>query len=319
MITLLSLAFLNGCSSSSYATKEDLARLEGRVQTLEQRGGMGGQGGGMGGMGGQGGGMGGQGGGMGGQGGGMGGQGAGMGGQGAGMGGMGGEGGMQGGQGGGMGGAGGMGGPGGEGGMQGGQGGGEGGAGQLSPDAQEMEKAMAEGMDAMNKGDIATAKAKLSEVTTKYPDQKATEMAKQILAELEIIGAAAPALTTESWLQGTGDLTSGKATLVVFFTTENKNAETAMGKVQALSMGAKSRGLNVVGITSATETMNAQKLKDWLSTKGVTFAVGLDKAKATATAYKRSAPISAVLVKSGKVVWTGNASRMSDDILNKYL
>ena len=159
----------------------------------------------------------------------------------------------------------------------------------------------------------------LTEVTTKYPDQKATEMAKQILSELDVIGASAPPLTTESWLQGTGDIKSGKATLLVFFTTENKNAETAMGKIQALSMGAKSRGLNVIGVTSATETMSAQKLTDWLSGKGVTFPVALDKAKATAQAYKRSAPISAVLIKSGKIVWTGNAARMSDDVLNKYL
>jgi hypothetical protein len=144
-------------------------------------------------------------------------------------------------------------------------------------------------------------------------------MAKQILSELEVIGSTAPPLTVETWLQGKGDLNSGKATLLVFFNAEHKNAETALGRIQALASGASPRGLNVIGITRTSDAMNAEKLGQWLSGKGVTFPVALDKANATTQAYKRSAPISAVIIKAGKIVWTGNASRMSDDVLNQYL
>jgi hypothetical protein len=171
----------------------------------------------------------------------------------------------------------------------------------------------------MNKGDMETAKTRLTEVTTKYPDAKGAEMAKQILAELNVVGSAAPPLTVDSWLQGSSDLNTGKATLVVFFNVENKNAETALGKVTALASGAKPRGLNVLGITHTSDTMTAPKLKEWLSGKGVSFPVALDKGTSTSEAYKRSAPISAVIVKAGKIVWTGNAARVSEDVLNKYL
>ncbi len=297
--------FLAGCESSSYASKEDLARLEGRVQSLEGRSGSssstsrtgastggrggpeGGQGGGQGGMGGA-------------QGGGQGGMG---GAQGGGQEGMGGEGGMAGGQGGQMG----------EKGEKGSE------NGEVSAKMQEMEKTLSAGMDAMNKGDLEEAKAKLTEVTTKYPDAKSTEMAKNALSELNVIGSEAPPLQVESWLQGAGDLNAGKATLVVFFTTENKNAEAALGKIQTLASAAKSRGLNVVGITRTSEVMSGPKIKEWCEGKGVSFPVALDKGKSTADAYKRAIPISSVLVKGGKIVWTGNASRMSDDVLGKYL
>jgi len=296
---------LTACSSSTTATKEDLARLEGRVQSLESRSGSSststrgsastGRGGAQGGEGGAGakGGMGG------------------------------GEGGMSGGEGGMSGGEGGM--AGGEGGMTGGQGGqggqgGEGGQnGEVSAEMQEMEKILSAGMDAMNKGDLAEAKAKLTEVMTKYPDAKSTQMAKNALSELNVIGSSAPPLQVESWIQGAGDLNAGKATLVVFFTTENKNAEAALGKIQTLASAAKSRGLNVVGITRPSELMSGPKIKEWCEGKGVSFPVALDKGKATADAYKRAIPISSVLVKGGKIVWTGNASRMSDDVLGKYL
>jgi hypothetical protein len=271
--------------------------------------------GGEGGISGQGAGMGGQGGGMGGQGAGMGGQGGGMGGQGAGMGASG-E--------GGPGAQGGMGGPGGQGGGegaqggQGGQGGAEGG-GEVSAEMKEMEKSLADGLDAMNQGNIEAAKSKLAEVTTKYPDAKAAEMAKQILAELGVIGTAAPAITVDSWLQGKGDLTTGKSTLLVFFTTENKNAEASLTKIESLATGMKAKGLNVVGITHTSEVMTGPKIKEWLTAKSVTFPVALDKATTTSEAYKRSAPISAVIVKSGKIVWTGNPTRLADEDFARYL
>lgn len=286
-LALLALTVLGACSSSSYATKEDLARLEGRLQSLEQRSGTSGaaQGGAQGGPGAA-----------------------------AGMAGPGGA------QGGGQGGA--QGGPAGAGQPSGDQGGTPSGpaeGGEVSAEMQEMEKALASAMDAMNKGDMDGAKTQLAEVGTKYGDAKGAEMAKQLLAELEVIGSAAPPITSEAWAQGNGDLNAGKATLLVFFNVEHKNAETALGKIQALAQGAKPRGLNVVGVTRTSDAMSSDKVKEWLSGKGVTFPVALDKAGTTATAYKRATPISAVIIKSGKIVWTGNASRMNEEVLNKYL
>ncbi len=150
------------------------------------------------------------------------------------------------------------------------------------------------------------------------PDPAATAARARLLqAELSLLGGPAPALTVDAWIQGRGDLTSGKATLVVFFATEAPDAPPAVGAAEALWRRARSRGLHVVGLASPSTSREA--VTAWLRTEAVTFPVALDSNGRTAEAWRRSSPVSAALVKEGRVVWTGNPARVTDELLARHL
>lgn len=305
---VLLFASLSACSSS-YATKEEVARLEGRIESLERSGagsstglsqsasgqsGMGQSGMGQGGMGESGMGQSGQGG--------MSGQ-AGMSGQG----GMGGEGGM--GQGGmGQGGQGGMG--------QGGQGGQQQGS-MTSDQLRALDESFSKALDASNSGDFATAKKTFLQIVKDYPDVPAATEAKNLAEELDAIGKKATEVSASSWIQGSGTVNTGNATLLVFFTPADKRAEDGWKRIETTAASYKARGLNVVGVVPGA--VSAADATTWVKSKQVSFAVAQDNGTATASAYKRKSSLSGVLIKNGTVVWSGEPSRVPDPVLVSQL
>lgn len=274
-LRILVLGLLTACSSN-YASKEDVARLEGRLQALEGRSGVtvasttsnqtagAGQKKGPEGAGGEG-------------------------------------------AAGGEGGAGGA--PGGEGGA-GGAGGGA--ADQPSAEMLEMEKSFSGALDAMNKGDQAAAIVQLEALIKNYSDTKAAETAADLIAELKMVGGAAPPLVVDSWIQGQASLTDGKAVLLVFFQTGNNPK---LDRLTTVTDAWKPKGLTVIGVTQAANDMPKDKLAEWLSSKGLTFPVALDKGSTTTQAYHRNDRVSGVLIRGGKIVWSGNPGQVTDAIL----
>ncbi|MFN7145896.1 MAG: hypothetical protein ACK4YP_19120, partial [Myxococcota bacterium] len=94
----------------------------------------------------------------------------------------------------------------------------------------------------------------------------------------------------------------------------NPAAAPAVDALQALVAREGAR-LGVVGITPMSDPATPA----WLRERGVTFPVAVDRAGATAQAWRRSSAVSAALVVGGKVAWTGNPTRVDAALLDKHL
>lgn len=199
--------------------------------------------------------------------------------------------------------------------------GGQGGPGQQGGEAGrsapgegegELAKTFADALDAMNAGDVAKAKASLEQVAATGTDPEATSAAKELLAELEMVGAPAPPLKVSEWVQGQASVTDGKAVLLVFFDVAgNPKMDTLVTTAEAW----KGKGLTVAGIARPGASSSKQQLTEWLATRKIGFPVALDDGASTREAYKRGTRPSGVLVKGGKIVWSGAPGMLSDQVL----
>lgn len=145
------------------------------------------------------------------------------------------------------------------------------------------------------------------------PVDPAAERMDRMQGELALLGKPAPALTVTRWLRGDGDRASGKAPyLLVFFPVASDSA-VPLRRVATL---AAARDLPVLGVARGATVEGAE---GWLSEVDLPFAVALDAEEATTTAYRRSAAVSAVLVKDGIVVWTGTPAGLDEAVLRKHL
>ncbi|MFN7142172.1 MAG: hypothetical protein ACK4YP_00225 [Myxococcota bacterium] len=196
-----------------------------------------------------------------------------------------------------------------------GQPGGEGGTGAPGGEG-ELAKTFADALDAMNAGDVATAKASLEKVAAAGTDPEASSAAKELLGELEMVGATAPPLKVSEWVQGQASVTDGKAVLLVFFDVAgNPKMDTLVTTAETW----KGKGLTVAGIARPGPTSSKQQLTEWLSARKIGFPVALDDGNATREGYKRGTRPSGVLVKGGKIVWSGAPGMLSDQLLETSL
>ncbi|MDP2317579.1 MAG: hypothetical protein Q8P41_32135 [Pseudomonadota bacterium] len=149
-------------------------------------------------------------------------------------------------------------------------------------------------------------------------DELVAARARQMRAELDLLGKPAPTLSVSRWIQGTGNLGSAKVTLLVFFEAEDSDRD-ALAIVEALWRRHRDAGLAVIGLTRESDLHPAPTISAWLRRVAITFPVGLDAEGATAEAWRRSSTLSGALVREGRVAWTGNPARVTDALLADHL
>ena len=80
----------------------------------------------------------------------------------------------------------------------------------------------------------------------------------------------------------------------------------------------KGKGLKVAALTKLSRNTEPQKVKDFMAENKVTYPVGKEDGKLSATFAVSGIPAAAV-VKDGKIVWRGHPSGLSDEKLQGWL
>lgn len=183
--------------------------------------------------------------------------------------------------------------------------------------AAELLKAASQSAEAMNYDD---AKAKLSELQSKYPDTRPARAAVRLQEELAVVGKPAQPLKIDKMFQGDQiDLANGKATLVVFWEVWCPHCKNEVPKLQATYSKYQGKGLQMVGLTKQTKGVTEDQVKAFISEKGVTYPIAKESGQETSEYYGVKGIPAAIVVKDGKVVWRGHPARLSDAMLDKFV
>lgn len=136
-----------------------------------------------------------------------------------------------------------------------------------------------------------------------------------VQAQRLVIGEKAPDVRVSEWMNGHAPAMAGRAYLVDFFHTSNDQCVANLGKLHSLHTAYGGR-LNVISISRE----GLDKVQPFVSGKGYGFYIGLDDGGKTFTNYGvRFVPFAALVDAKGKLVWTGNVSALTNDIVDKAL
>jgi thiol-disulfide isomerase/thioredoxin len=164
------------------------------------------------------------------------------------------------------------------------------------------------------------AKAKAAEFQKKYAGTKASRYLKRVMAELSVVGRDAGEMDVSEWFQGNVKMDEGKATMLVFWEIWCPHCKREVPKLEATYNKYKDRGLNVVGLTKVTRSSTDEKVREFISEKGMSYPVGKEQEGGNLSQRfgVRGVPAAAI-VKDGKVVWRGHPARINDAMLEKLL
>ena len=184
--------------------------------------------------------------------------------------------------------------------------------------AQELLKEMQE---AMGKNDIATAKAKYSEIQGKYGSTRTFRRAEKMGAELEVFGKAAPAaLNVDEWFIGDAskvNLSKG-VSLLVFWEVWCPHCKREVPNLQKTFETYGPQGLQMVGLTKLTRGKSKEEAMSFLKDNNVTYAIAKETGEMSQHFNVSGIPAAAV-VKDGTIVWRGHPARLTDDMLKDWL
>jgi len=176
--------------------------------------------------------------------------------------------------------------------------------------------------EALNKGDLDTAKAKLEVLKTQYADTTAYKRAKKVEAELEVVGKTAPADwkgDIEKWYQGEGDVDITKGTtLVVFWEVWCPHCRKEVPALKETYEKFHGKGLQMAGFTRITRSATEEKVTEFLKQEAIPYPIAKENGK-LADAFGVSGIPAAAVIKDGKVVWRGHPGRLNDDMINGWL
>ena len=191
---------------------------------------------------------------------------------------------------------------------------------QPAPPSPEDEAAMAlykEAAELASQGKTEEAKAKLTELDTKYPTSRAAQAGKRLMAELSVVGKDIADLQVDEWYQGKASLADSKATLVVFWEVWCPHCKREVPKLEETYTKYKDKGLGVVGLTKLSRGKTPEEVKTFITENKVSYPMG--KETAMSEFFGVSGVPAAAVVKGGKVVWRGHPAQVNEEMINGWL
>ncbi len=205
-------------------------------------------------------------------------------------------------------------------------------AGKTAPKRDDKaEKAAAailkEVNDALAKGDITGAKAKVGQLKAKHANTSAYKRGgARLERELAVVGKPAPAtLEIEKWLANKADvdLNSESPTLLVFWEHWCPHCKREVPKMQKIYDDYKGQGLQMVGLTKVTRSSTEAKVLEFVKDNKLSYPMAKEQVKdgkgnLSSHFSVRGVPAAAV-VKGGKIVWRGHPGRLNDTMIKSWL
>ena len=195
------------------------------------------------------------------------------------------------------------------------------GAQQANPLEGEAQQAYAKISRLAAEGKMDEAKKEMASFMTKYSSTNTAKRARRLNDELNVIGKDAPAeWGVEKWYQGESeiDLTSDKATLLVFWEVWCPHCQREVPKMQALYNSLGSQGLQLVGVTRITKSSTEEKVLAFMEEHQVTYPIAKEDGS-IAKHFNVSGIPAAAVVKEGKVVWRGHPARLNEEMIKGWL
>jgi thiol-disulfide isomerase/thioredoxin/outer membrane murein-binding lipoprotein Lpp len=166
-------------------------------------------------------------------------------------------------------------------------------------------------------GNDEEAKAKLTELTTKYGSTRTAQRASRDLAEINLIGSDAAAITAPNWYQGDAPDVSSGVSMVVFWEKWCPHCRREMPELEETFNKYKDR-MSFVGLTKQSKNTSDDDVKSFISEHSITYPMAKEDGSMS-QAYVVSGIPAAAVVKDGKVVWRGHPGSLTDAMLDGWL
>ncbi len=179
------------------------------------------------------------------------------------------------------------------------------------------------GRTALAAGKAEQAQAVYQKLIEVFPKDRMAQAARGQLNSIRLVGKDAPALQIEEWFgEDPGTLASmnGKPVLMVFWATWCPHCRREMPNVEETWNKYKDKGLEIVAVTKNSGRQNSDQVREYISANGLTFPIGVDEGGQTSRAYSvQGIPAAALIDKDGKVVVRDHPTRITDEVIAKYL
>ena len=190
-----------------------------------------------------------------------------------------------------------------------------------SPEAEQAAAEMLrEATTAAEALDYDTARAKLAELKSGYPDTRAAKAAGRLEDEFAVVGKAEIPLAVEAWLQGSlSDVEGGEATLYVFWESWCPHCRRELPKLSETYDQFRDQGLAMVGLTKLTRDTTAEDAMAFVTDNDVGFPIAREEGDVMSAYYGVRGIPAAAMVKDGEVVWRGHPARLTDEMIRGWL
>ncbi len=172
--------------------------------------------------------------------------------------------------------------------------------------------------EAFRGGDTAKAKELLTELNGKYAGSRPAQAGQRLLDQLSVVGKKIEELAVTEWFQGDVKLSSGKASLLVFWEVWCPHCKREVPKLQATYEKYKDQGLNVVGLTKLTRDKTPEEVRAFIAENKVGYPTAKEDGSMSDFFGVSGVPAAAV-VKGGEVVWRGHPAQITDEMITGWL
>jgi thiol-disulfide isomerase/thioredoxin len=161
------------------------------------------------------------------------------------------------------------------------------------------------------------AKAKLTELTTRYGSSRTAQRGSRMLRELNLVGSDAESITAAKWYQGDAPNVESGVSMVVFWEKWCPHCRREMPELEATFKKYGDR-MSFVGLTKQSKNTSDEDVQSFIDENSLTYPIGKEDGSVS-NAYAVSGIPAAAVVKDGKVVWRGHPGSLSDEMLDEWL
>jgi thiol-disulfide isomerase/thioredoxin len=175
----------------------------------------------------------------------------------------------------------------------------------------------AQAIDAL---DWDAAKVALDKLRTEHADTRAAKASARLVAEVEAVGKPEAELDVERWLTGSPDeLASAKATVYVFWEAWCSHCQRDLPRLAEIYGRNRGKGLRVVGVTRMSKGVTEEQALKFVADAGADWPNAKDQGDTLHRYYNVTGIPAAAVVKDGKVVWRGSPTKLTDELLARWL
>lgn len=170
---------------------------------------------------------------------------------------------------------------------------------------------------------VQVASETFQEIVDRFPQSPEARKSREKLVGLNLVGKQAPALEIREWIGGPPrDLAAlrGQVVMLEFWAIWCPHCRASLPKTEKLQERFASRGLVVLGVSRERSGYEADKIRQFIESRPMAFATGIDDKGKTSEAYGvENIPCAVVIDRQGLVRWHGHPEYLSDRVIEEIL
>lgn len=170
---------------------------------------------------------------------------------------------------------------------------------------------------------VQVASETFQEIVDRFPQSAEARKSREKLVGLNLVGKQAPALEIREWIGGPPrDLSAlrGQVVMLEFWAIWCPHCRASLPKTEKLQHRFGSRGFVVLGVSRERSGYEADKIRQFIESRPMAFATGIDDNGKTSEAYGvENIPCAVVIDRQGLVRWHGHPEYLSDRVIEEIL